>query len=51
MGDEERIEAALVIAAERHEPDPVRAGCMCGFCAWSVEHVVRMAWRERDGDA
>lgn len=39
-------EASLVFAAERHEPDSTRGGCTCGFCAWSVEHVVRMAWRE-----
>ena len=31
------------IEAARHQPEP--GGCTCGFCAWSVEHVVVMSLR------
>ena len=29
---------------ERHKPEP--GGCTCGFCAYSVEHVMEMFVRE-----
>lgn len=31
--------------AERHLPDMERGGCTCGFCAYSIEHVVVMSVR------
>lgn len=34
------------IEAEDHQPDEKRGGCTCGFCAWSVDHVLIMAIRE-----
>jgi hypothetical protein len=32
--------------ADRHRPDEKRGGCVCGFCAWSPEHVAIMAYRD-----
>lgn len=40
------LEGRISLNAEAHRPDEVRGGCMCGFCAWSVEHVAIMAYRE-----
>ncbi len=48
MSDYERdalVGFALVEAA-RHRKDRERGGCTCGFCAWSVEHVLIMSVRE-----
>jgi hypothetical protein len=42
----EQIEHGAAVAAERHIADTERGGCSCGFCVWSVEHVVIMAIRE-----
>ncbi len=38
------LEAIAGSAAARHLPEP--GGCICGFCAWSVEHVAIMVVRD-----
>lgn len=37
------LEGWALVEAEKHQPEP--GGCTCGFCAWSVEHVVIMSLR------
>jgi hypothetical protein len=37
------VDALARTEYERHQPEP--GGCTCGFCAWSVEHVVIMCCR------
>lgn len=32
--------------AEDHQPEKDGCGCTCGFCAWSIDHVIIMAIRE-----
>lgn len=38
--------ALAQVEAENHQPDDKRGGCSCGFCVWSVEHVLVMSMRE-----
>lgn len=45
-GMSRELEGWISVKAERHRPDEQRGGCTCGFCAWSVEHVAIMAYRE-----
>lgn len=33
------------VEAELHQPES-GVGCTCGFCAWSVEHVLVISMRE-----
>lgn len=39
------VEPRAVQETGNHRPDEKRGGCSCGFCAWSVEHVVIMSVR------
>lgn len=39
-------EGVLLLAVGRHRPENPGPGCTCGFCAWTAEHVVVMAYRE-----
>lgn len=40
------LEGWVGLMADKHRPDEQRGGCTCGFCAWSVEHVAVMAYRD-----
>lgn len=42
----DHVIAVAQVEAENHQPDDKRGGCTCGFCAWSVEHVLVMSLRE-----
>lgn len=42
----EELRAAALVHARDHQPDRERGGCTCGFCAWSVDHVVTMSIAE-----
>lgn len=45
-GDPQLLEALALVEAEKHRPEqPNGIGCACGFCMWSVEHVVVMSIR------
>jgi hypothetical protein len=46
MNERNRLEAAAQVAAEKHYPDRERGGCACGFCAYSVAHVLIESIRE-----
>jgi hypothetical protein len=39
------VEGHAKIEAEKHLPDMQNGGCTCGFCAYSIEHVVVMSLR------
>lgn len=39
------LEVQAQIEAESHKPEQ-GGGCTCGFCVWSVQHVVVMSVRE-----
>ena len=39
------MEGFACLEAEKHQEEQ-HGGCTCGFCAWSVEHVVVMTVRE-----
>lgn len=38
--------ARAQIEAEQHHMEDMGGGCTCGFCVWSVEHVLVMSMRE-----
>lgn len=38
-------EGWALLEAEKHRPEPGESYCACGFCVWSVEHVVVMVLR------
>lgn len=40
------VETFAGVMAAYHRPDETRGGCICGFCAWSVEHVAIMSVRD-----
>jgi hypothetical protein len=40
------LEGWVALKAEDHVEDRERGGCICGFCAWSPQHVAIMAYRE-----
>lgn len=44
--DRDGFIAWVQIEAEDHQLEEQGGGCTCGFCAWSVEHVIIMAIRE-----
>lgn len=42
----DHVIAIAQMHAEGHQEDHVRGGCTCGFCVWSVDHVLVMSMRE-----
>lgn len=49
LADPNIAEAVPRWRASCHKPEQDGAGCTCGFCVWSVEHVVVMSIREAWG--
>lgn len=46
MSERYPLEGLVSLMAAKHLPDKDRGGCICGFCAWSVDHVAIMAYRD-----